>query len=50
MIQLNFYNLPLMLTVGAIVAISLLALYLILYGLTTLTYQQIVDSPVKSIE
>ena len=50
MIQLNFYNLPLMLTVGAIVAISLLALYLILYGLTTRTYQQIVDSPVKSIE
>ena len=50
MIQLNFYNLPLMLTVGAIVAISLLALYLILYGLTTRTYQQIIDSPVKSIE
>lgn len=43
MIQLNFYNLPLMITVGVIVAISLLILYLILYGLTTRTYRQIVD-------
>lgn len=43
MIQLNFYNLSLMITVGVIVAISLLVLYLILYGLTTRTYRQIVD-------
>lgn len=47
MVQLNFYNLPLMLTVGAIVAISLLILYLVLYGLTTRTYRQIVDSPIN---
>lgn len=47
MIQLNFYNLPLMITVGIIVAISLLILYLILYGLTTRTYRQIVDGQVK---
>lgn len=47
MIQLNFYNLPLMITVGIIVAISLLILYLILYGLTTRTYRQIVDSQVE---
>lgn len=50
MIQLNFYNLPLMLTVGVIVAVSLLALYLILYGLTTRTYRQIVDSPSSTPE
>ncbi|WP_270529428.1 FtsX-like permease family protein [Limosilactobacillus vaginalis] len=47
MIQLNFYNLPLMITVGTIVAISLLILYLILYGLTTRTYRQIVDGQVE---
>lgn len=47
MVQLNFYNLSLMLTVGAIVAISLLVLYLILYGMTTHTYRQIVDRTVK---
>lgn len=47
MIQLNFYNLPLMITVGIIVAISLLILYLILYGLTTRTYRQIVDGHVE---
>lgn len=47
MIQLNFYNLPLMITVGIIVAISLLILYLILYGLTTRTYRQIVDDQVE---
>lgn len=47
MIQLNFYNLPLMITVGIIVAISLLILYLILYGLTTRTYRQIVDGQVE---
>lgn len=46
MVQLNFYNLPLMLTVGALVAISLLTLYLIIYGLTTKTYHQIVDAPI----
>lgn len=50
MVQLNFYNLPLMLTVGAVVAACLLVLYLILYGLTTRTYRQIVDSPVKTVE
>lgn len=47
MIQLNFYNLPLMITVGIIVAISLLILYLILYGLTTRAYRQIVDGQVE---
>ena len=47
MIQLNFYNLPLMITVGIIVAISLLILYLILYELTTRTYRQIVDGQVE---
>ena len=47
MIQLNFYNLPLMITVGIIVAISFLILYLILYGLTTRTYRQIVDGQVE---
>ncbi|MCZ2466424.1 FtsX-like permease family protein [Limosilactobacillus vaginalis] len=47
MIQLNFYNLPLMITVGILVAISLLILYLILYGLTTRTYRQIVDGQVE---
>ncbi|WP_314737346.1 ABC transporter permease [Limosilactobacillus urinaemulieris] len=47
MIQLNFYNLPLMITVGITVAASLLILYLILYGLTTRTYRQIVDGQVK---
>ena len=47
MIQLNFYNLPLMINVGIIVAISLLILYLILYGLTTRTYRQIVDGQVE---
>lgn len=47
MVQLNFYNLHLMITVGIVVAVSLLILYLILYGLTTRTYRQIVDSPVK---
>lgn len=47
MIQLNFYNFPLMITVGIIVAISLLILYLILYGLTTRTYRQIVDGQVE---
>ena len=47
MIQLNFYNLPLMITVGIIVAISLLILYLILYGLTTRTYRQLVDGQVE---
>lgn len=46
MVQLNFYNLPLMLTVGALVTISLLILYLIIYGLTTKTYHQIVDAPI----
>lgn len=46
MIQLNFYDLPLMITVGIIVAVSLLILYLILYGLTTRTYRQIVDEPI----
>lgn len=50
MVQLNFYNLPLMLTVGAVVAACLLVLYLILYGLTTRTYRQIVDSPVTTAE
>ena len=47
MIQLNFYNLPLMITVGITVAASLLILYLILYGLTTRTYRQIVDGQVE---
>lgn len=47
MVQLNFYNLHLMITVGIVVAVSLLILYLILYGLTTRTYRQIVDSPIK---
>ncbi|MGK4125444.1 FtsX-like permease family protein [Limosilactobacillus vaginalis] len=47
MIQLNFYNLPLMITVGMIVAISLLILYLILYRFTTRTYRQIVDGQVE---
>lgn len=47
MIQLNFYNLPLMITVGIIVAISLLILYLILYRFTTRTYRQIVDGQVE---
>lgn len=48
MIQLNFYNLPLMITVGITVAASLLILYLILYGLTTRTYRQIVDDQAEA--
>ncbi|WP_283583128.1 ABC transporter permease [Limosilactobacillus difficilis] len=45
MVQLSLYNLPLMITVGVIVTVSLLVLYLIIYGLTTCTYRQIVDQP-----
>lgn len=45
MIQLNFYNLSLMITVGLVVTACLLVLYLILYGVTTRTYRQIVDDP-----
>lgn len=48
MVQLSFYNLPLMLTVGIVVAVILLIAYLILYGLTTRTYRQIVDQPDQS--
>lgn len=47
MAQLNFYNRPLMVTVGVVVTASLLILYLILYGLTTRTYREIVDSSDK---
>lgn len=50
MVQLNFYNLPLMITVGIVVAVILLIAYLLLYGLTTRTYRQIVDSPMNNNE
>lgn len=43
MIQLSLYNLPLMITVGVIVSISLLILYLVIYGLTTRVYRHIVE-------
>lgn len=45
LIQLNFYNVPLMITVGITITVSLLVLYLIIYGLTTRVYRQIVDQP-----
>lgn len=48
MIQLSLYNLPLMITVGVIVTVSLLVLYLLIYGLTTRTYRQIVDQPIAN--
>ncbi|WP_295745670.1 FtsX-like permease family protein [uncultured Limosilactobacillus sp.] len=48
MIQLNFYNMPLMMTVGIIITVSLLILYLTIYGLTTRVYRQIVDQPLHN--
>lgn len=45
LIQLNFYNVPLMITVGITITVSLLVLYLIIYCLTTRIYRQIVDQP-----
>lgn len=48
MIQLSLYNLPLMVTVGIIVTVSLLILYLLIYGLTTRIYRQIVDQPIAN--
>ncbi|MBB1062665.1 FtsX-like permease family protein [Limosilactobacillus fastidiosus] len=50
MVQLNFYNLKLMVTVGIIVAVGLIVLYLVLYALTTRVYRQIVDEPIKEVE
>lgn len=50
MVQLNFYNLKLMVTVGIIVTVGLIVLYLVLYALTTRVYRQIVDEPIKEVE
>lgn len=49
MAQLSFYNLNLMIIVGVIVTVSLLLLYLMVYGTTTKTYQRIVDAPIQRI-
>lgn len=43
MIQLNFYDWGVMTLIATIITLALLALYLIIYGLTTKVYQQIVD-------
>lgn len=43
MVSLNFFNLPLMITVGITISTVLLGLYLLVYGLTTRTYRSIVD-------
>lgn len=48
MIQLSLYNLPLMVTVGIIVTAILMILYLLIYGLTTRIYRQIVDQPIAN--
>lgn len=47
LVQLNFYNLNLMITVGVVVAIGLIFIYLIIYALTTRVYRQIVDDPIE---
>lgn len=43
MTQLSFYNLPLMVTVAGSITLALLVIYLLIYGLTTRIYHQIVD-------
>lgn len=43
MTQLNFYNLTLMVAIAVIITVALLLLYLVIYGLTTRTYHQIID-------
>lgn len=43
MTQLSFYNLPLMVTVAGSITLALLVIYLLIYGLTTRVYHQIVD-------
>lgn len=43
MIQLNFYDWGAMTLIATIITFTLLALYLLVYGLTTKVYQQIVD-------
>lgn len=44
MTQLSFYNLPLMITVAVTITLALLAIYLLIYGLTTRVYHQIIDN------
>ncbi|WP_056962117.1 FtsX-like permease family protein [Limosilactobacillus panis] len=43
MTQLNFYSLTLMVAIAVIITVALLLLYLVIYGLTTRTYHQIID-------
>lgn len=44
MTQLSFYNLPLMVTVAVSITLALLVIYLLIYGLTTRVYHQIVNN------
>lgn len=44
MTQLSFYNQPLMITVAVTITLALLAIYLLIYGLTTRVYHQIIDN------
>lgn len=44
MTQLSFYNLQLMITVAITITAALLIVYLLIYGLTTRVYHQIVDN------
>lgn len=44
MTQLSFYNLQLMITVAVAITAALMVIYLLIYGLTTRVYHQIVDN------
>lgn len=44
MTQLSFYNIQLMITVAITITAALLIVYLLIYGLTTRVYHQIVDN------
>lgn len=43
LIQFSFYNATLMIEIAVIITIILLLIYLVIYGLTTQMYRQIVD-------
>ena len=43
MIQLSFYNQRAMVIIAGAITLALLALYLVIYGLTTRIYHQIVE-------
>lgn len=43
LIQFNFYNTHLMIVIALVITLILICLYLIIYGLTTRMYRQIVN-------